>query len=174
MSDKTYLCKHCGERDVEKFYSNRYSSCKKCKNKVSNNSSKVQSREETLSKIILDRPTELLMEKYVCSYQKLFNNRSIKEIIEIIEDKIKLLEQMNKEGLNEIKTFALNLREFNENSFNFKVIVQNIEKDVNNFKIKIINDYVTKINNLEEKNQKLEETVNQLIEEIKLLKMRNN
>jgi hypothetical protein len=158
MSDKIYLCKHCGEKDTEKFYSNRFSSCKKCKNKISNNATKIQTREETLSKIILDRPTELLMEKYICSYQKLFNNRSIKEILEILEEKIKFLELSNKEGLEEIKTFALNLREFNENSFNFKTIVQHIENDVKNFKIQILEEtkeLKNEINELREENRQM-------------------
>lgn len=91
VNDKTYLCKHCGEKDIEKFYSNRFSACIKCK------TTRLKTREEMLSKIILDKRTELLIEKYICSYQELFNNRSIKDILQILEDKNNFLQFENKE-----------------------------------------------------------------------------
>jgi hypothetical protein len=40
-----YLCKHCGENNYENFYDKRYTTCKKCRNKAKNGTTKEKTEE---------------------------------------------------------------------------------------------------------------------------------
>lgn len=167
MNNKIFLCKHCEEDNPDNFYPGRYTSCKKCKNKISNKSSVEKNKEETLNKVLLDKQTELLFEKYVRSYQKVFDNYSLKELIDDFKNRILSLESLDKIKENEIIT------KINDAIKNHLKMVEYC--DVLFYKNCILEDKLEIMSNhnqkLEEKHNNLEEKFNEMREENKQMKI---
>ncbi len=79
--EKIYKCKYCEEDNPDNFYKDRYSTCKKCRNKMNNGNFDKKIKEEVFSKITLNEDSKILIEKFLSEPQKMFDCKSLKDII---------------------------------------------------------------------------------------------
>ncbi len=99
---KPYLCKHCGESDIEKFYEKRYTTCKKCRNLQSTECHIKKDIGEKATSFLCDKELEKNIEQYFCSYHRIFGNRSVVDILRENEQEIQRLKDENESHLNKI------------------------------------------------------------------------
>jgi hypothetical protein len=138
---KPYLCKHCGENNVENFLEKRYTTCKKCRNLQSNNSHIKKEIFEKGISFLCDKELEKNIEQYFCSYHRIFGNRSVVDILNFNEKEIDELKDENEDKTNKIDILLNDQSEINCEISNLfkeikKVCDENLEIKKENLEIK--------------------------------------
>jgi hypothetical protein len=122
----------CGERDVSKFIEGRYTSCRKCRNKIMSeyNKSRTEGRKEKeMDKIDPDKNIRLLIEEVVCKYPLIDGKYNISEKFKSTEEDISDII---------IKTFV-DFERINKKFDSMQLHIQSLEKEIVDLKSKLTN-----------------------------------
>lgn len=88
-TNKSYLCKNCGESNIENFYEGRYSSCKKCRNLAKSVSNNITKREKLEPKNLQES-----FESFLMNNVRVFKG-TIYQVITELQDEVKELKIEN-------------------------------------------------------------------------------
>ena len=96
-SSKTYLCKNCGENNIENFYEGRYSSCKKCRNLAKSVSNNIAKREKLEPKNFQES-----FESFIMNNVRIFKSTIYQVITELKQDNERYKNQISHLSLKNI------------------------------------------------------------------------